>query len=81
MTEILESHPGVLVNAKLLDTSIDYKRLRPRPEIQAVPFYCSLSGAMSVGGAREGLPPREVREAVSHPPLCLPFRHEQGGQA
>jgi len=71
----------VPTDAKLLDTSIGYKRLWALPEIQAVSFYRSLSGAMSIGGAREGLPPREVREAVSHPPLCLPFRHEQGDQA
>ena len=68
-------------DAKLLDTSIGYKRLWARPEIQAVSFYRSLSGAMFGGGAREGLPPREVREAVSDPPLCLPFRDEQEGQA
>jgi hypothetical protein len=39
----------MLIDAKLLDTSIGYKQLWARTEIQTVSFYHSLSGAMSGG--------------------------------
>ena len=81
MQVILAYRKDRLTHAQLLATSIIDNWMWTRTEIQAVSGQCSVSTAVSGGGAREGLPPREVRETLLDPQLHLSLRDEQEGQA